>query len=1065
MNQFKRLLAFLLAAVLMLGLFPTLAAASDVPTGDAEPQDPYVFSDEEHETLENDVFASISQIEASVPRPMGGSGSLTEDDYVNLIPAVIQAVERSETYMPGTLQQNGSFLVWQTTVGISCCYDPRMEYELNLNETAPGPALPAAAQNAPTQTDPAEVFLAEEADRGTGEGGTMIGLIQPFWESEKKYDDDDFLEYSPAYKATWQNLCTATGGTGVRYSMYDATVDNIADTIERCNLVIIDSHGSTDYKSGEDMTSRANTSYLCLTTARGITAEDTVPHAGPYNTYYNALKGSKYAYVNGDCIAAHMDRNAPHSMLYMGICLGMATDKMFTGLRARGVEVVYGYSQTVTFRGDLLSLQSVAGYLIKGKTAGYAIEQAQKDLGCQWDAAYSEYSLTEEAARENRLAFPVVVSSEDAYPGHGNVDRVLTAHSSWTLTKAASMSQIKIGGILDGRTAADVSEYGTYDVYINGKIVANDVTYYCDQWPTGSSYQIRDIRPTSGHAYNGFSGSALSGTLGTSGVSLSLQFSTVNSSRCLTLSRTEMSIPYHGTGTINVTVGGSLPKNWSLKYVISDDIWNNVVGATWEQDWNGMTKPLQIYGASEGNAILRIQLINKSNDSVVEEVSVPISVRRQKLDFGDIYVNFWHSASNKRLANVTTASFGQALQLTSMTSGTNASDVWHLVPLGEGLYHIVSEYDGKLLTASMTEATTEGLNAVYLSTDRGDRDRSQVWYFAQNSGSVDGSVVLMNVEAGRVLDLCGTSLSDGSYFQVDDENDSDNSQQLIPAPAQGYSGLKKMKPLTIQSKIYGPRVEISWNKVSLTDKAWDLRNYHVTVVKDGKVIEDYNTTKRSLRGNWSIGKYHVTITARNRRFSENRPGATVTAAISFSIKTNVENPFVDVKKSDYFYEPVLWAFYHEPQVTAGTNKTHFSPSDTCTREQVVTFLWRAAGCPKPKTKTCPFKDVKKGAYYEKAVLWAVEKGVTQGTSKTKFGVGEPCTRGQVVTFLWRAKGSPAPKTSKNPFKDVGKKDYFYQAVLWAVEKGITAGSSKTKFSPADTCTRGQIVTFLYRAYS
>ena len=170
--------------------------------------------------------------------------------------------------------------------------------------------------------------------------------------------------------------------------------------------------------------------------------------------------------------------------------------------------------------------------------------------------------------------------------------------------------------------------------------------------------------------------------------------------------------------------------------------------------------------------------------------------------------------------------------------------------------------------------------------------------------------------------------------------------------------------------------------------------------------------------------------------------------------------FTDVKIGKYYYKSVLWATLEE--ITSGTSKTMFSPDKTCTREQVVTFLWRANGCEEPTSTENPFKDVPADAYYTKAVLWAVEKGVTNGKSKTKFGVGQPCTREQVVTFLWRAEGMPEHETVENPFKDVSETAYSYHAILWAVENGITNGTSKTKFSPAKTCTRGQIVTFLYR---
>ncbi len=180
----------------------------------------------------------------------------------------------------------------------------------------------------------------------------------------------------------------------------------------------------------------------------------------------------------------------------------------------------------------------------------------------------------------------------------------------------------------------------------------------------------------------------------------------------------------------------------------------------------------------------------------------------------------------------------------------------------------------------------------------------------------------------------------------------------------------------------------------------------------------------------------------------------------FSAVFAAENPFTDVKESDYFYDPVLWAV--ENQITNGISATAFGPNANCTRAQVVTFLWRAAGSPAPASSENPFTDVKESEYYYKAVLWAVENQITNGLSATSFGPNASCTRAQVVTFLWRADGATAPQGDGNPFKDIAFNDYFYNAVLWAVEKGITNGLSADKFGPNATCTRGQIVTFLYR---
>lgn len=169
--------------------------------------------------------------------------------------------------------------------------------------------------------------------------------------------------------------------------------------------------------------------------------------------------------------------------------------------------------------------------------------------------------------------------------------------------------------------------------------------------------------------------------------------------------------------------------------------------------------------------------------------------------------------------------------------------------------------------------------------------------------------------------------------------------------------------------------------------------------------------------------------------------------------------FTDVPESAYFYEPVLWAV--ENGVTSGTSATKFSPYEGCTRGQVVTFLWRAAGCPEPESSYNPFSDVPSNAYYHDAVLWAAEEGITTGTSRTRFEPNATVTRAQTVTFLWRWAGSPEPG-SAGSFRDVPYRAYYADAVAWAVEYGITNGTAPGLFSPAQTCTRAQIVTFLYR---
>lgn len=173
--------------------------------------------------------------------------------------------------------------------------------------------------------------------------------------------------------------------------------------------------------------------------------------------------------------------------------------------------------------------------------------------------------------------------------------------------------------------------------------------------------------------------------------------------------------------------------------------------------------------------------------------------------------------------------------------------------------------------------------------------------------------------------------------------------------------------------------------------------------------------------------------------------------------------FIDVKASDFFYEPVKWAVNNK--ITNGTSSTTFSPYKNCNRAEIVTFLWRAAGSPEPTSTRNPFTDVNsvRDASYYKAILWASQKGITAGTNATTFSPYQECTRSQIVTFLYRYAGKPSGYYS-NPFKDVDSVNEasYYNAILWAVGKGITQGTSTTTFSPYASCTRGEAVTFLYR---
>lgn len=234
----------------------------------------------------------------------------------------------------------------------------------------------------------------------------------------------------------------------------------------------------------------------------------------------------------------------------------------------------------------------------------------------------------------------------------------------------------------------------------------------------------------------------------------------------------------------------------------------------------------------------------------------------------------------------------------------------------------------------------------------------------------------------------------------------------------------------------------------------------VTVNEDGKTTE----------GDTSSQPFTVTITRAGTTTDGGTGGAggggiggggggTVTPAPGGA----TQNPFVDVKQGDYYYNAVQWAV--GKKITSGTSATTFTPDGICTRAQTVTFLWRSQGSPKAAGAENPFTDVSKDAYYYDAVLWAVEQGITNGTSATTFSPDATVTRGQTAAFLWRVAKQPQVDQTANPFVDVTQNAYYYNAVLWAVAKEITNGTSSTTFSPDQGCTRAQIVTFLWRTNS
>ncbi len=347
--------------------------------------------------------------------------------------AVAAAVERNELYVDGSLRWNGEeHFTFETTIGVTCGYSARLRnIAMNAKEAS------AVSDEAPVQT----ISYAEP----NMPAGKDVYLIEPYYQI-----DPDFTKQ---YQNEAQSIAKAIGGTYHLYAKTAATIDAIADAMENGAVVIFDSHGDTNFARGDDYTSGATTSYLLLQTGDGLTTADYADDNGIYHAVnYGGYGSMRYYAVDGTCIANHMENSAPNSLLWMAICLGMATDGLQAPLRAKGVEVVYGYSQSVTFDYDYMWEESFWDEMKNGKTVAEAIATMKKEVGL-WD--YCDYYATIQLARAYDCAFPIVVSNEDVYPGHGNVDALQTVYSSWRLFDASVCQHVNVAQELTEPTCTE----------------------------------------------------------------------------------------------------------------------------------------------------------------------------------------------------------------------------------------------------------------------------------------------------------------------------------------------------------------------------------------------------------------------------------------------------------------------------------------------------------------------------------------------------------------------------------------------------------------------------------
>ncbi len=463
-----RLLALLLAVVMVISMVPaTFAAKAEEPTLQLASTQEVLTQDDYA-----DIDALFAELDAMEDRP--ATKGVTQTSQAD---AAYDMILASENYVEGSINRNGNTITWSTTEGIRCIYDPYMrEKRKNIDSSA-------ADNNA---------YNEPKATKGGSPSSDDVYLIAPYYGQDSSFTDQ--------YKNEATSIASAIGDSDgyTLYSGSSATVDKVATAISNGAVVIFDSHGTTDYSNGEDYVTGANYSYLCLTTNSGITTAD-------YND--GCMYGSGYAYINGETISNHMTSDSPGGLLWMAICLGMATDGLCAPMRNRGVEVVYGYSQSVTFTGDYKYEATFWDEMCAGSTVADAIDTMKTKHG-KWDPAYSSYSLS--TARSNYVAFPVVVSDEDAHPGQRSSSSYgacsyQTVKSTYTLFGDGSSSGSGSGSGSSsgsGSTDTDTSSYYTMTFSVNGSTSAiAPMTAESFTLPTPASY--------SGYTFAGWATSAL----------------------------------------------------------------------------------------------------------------------------------------------------------------------------------------------------------------------------------------------------------------------------------------------------------------------------------------------------------------------------------------------------------------------------------------------------------------------------------------------------------------------------------------------------------------------------
>lgn len=1023
MNKpFTHFLAMLLVFAMTLSIIPMAFAAPDAHT----------------EEIPEKVYDQLDPLWDSVAK---AERSAMQQDHVNSLDKVTdlsviaQAVTESEYYVADSLQWQGpGRFTFQTTVGIPCAYS------VNLREKA-RTAKPAE------ETESTPDTLVTDYRTNASDSSKGVYVIGPYYGLDSSFTDQ--------YGNEADSVAKALGTTYTLYKKDDATIDNIAKAVASGAVVFFDSHGDTDYANPydeDDFVSGATTSYLCLQSGTGLTTKD---YEGNHAYYGGAgYYGMKYYEVDGTVIANHLPNDASDCMVWMAICLGMATDGLEAPLRNHGVDVVYGYSQSVTFYGDYLYEAAFWGKMKSGATVAEAIKYMKAQYG-DWDCGMDCSTIAQ--ARKNYAAFPIVVSDEDIYPGHGKVDDLQTVKSTYSLfgnyTVTARASDASMGTVsAEGFTVTATPNEGYYvSGYSLDPVSAATVTQ------DGNVFQLSGVNAD---------------------CTLTVEFS------AKTPFALHFSVPDGVTQSdISTYVGDSvtLPKptgtptaeghdyqfvGW-LEAPLSDTTDRptfHAAGSSYTVGSVDTLYALYCYGIdSEGGESNSFEKVTASRDFWQGEYVITGGTQVLLAD-----------------GTITGTKIGSSAAAVDMTTAGITVNGDELLNVASGYVFVVSAVpDTEYYTIRMKDsnnylACTQSSNSLDTVTDASSKYAQWKLSFTSNavevrSAAFDARTLRYNntnkmfrcyTSGQKFLTLYATGARTYHYLtDLNSEAHVHNYTAVVTEPTCTERGYTTYTCVCGKSYVD--------NYVSPLDHNWD----------DGVVAKQASCTEAGEKL-FTCARCHSTKTEEIPAVGHDLivdaavPATCTEAGLTEGSHCTrcdykVAQERVPAMGHDLIVDIAIPATCTEAGLSGGS---HCSRCDYTTGEEIIPALghkYELGVCTVCNEKdpdysaSQSFSDVPENAWYTKAVTFAVQNGLFKGTGDgSTFSPSMTMSRAMLVTVLWRHEGEPKAE-AEAAFSDVSQSAWFAKAVAWASENDIVNGSGG-KFMPNDAVSREQIAVILFR---